>query len=181
MRISTMACHALHLLLCLSEQDQAMPASASELAACTGISEKFVQKIMRLLQAEGIVKSVRGIAGGHMLARNPDAVTLADIINAVEGGITLPGVNSEAPAGKAAFDVWDKAAMTLQNSLDAVTLSSVRQSAGFSQRPGTRRKVDHATSRRPESESGGSNAKAYSLGRQRCRKPKQDVAGLTSV
>ena len=100
MRISTMACHALHLLLCLSEQSDAIPASASELAACTGISEKFVQKIMRLLQAEGIVKSLRGIAGGHILARSPDAITLADIIAAVEGGITLPGVAPEAPRGK---------------------------------------------------------------------------------
>ena len=63
MRISTMACHALHLLLCLSEQEDDIPASASELSVSTGISEKFVQKIMRLLQGEGIVKSVRGIAG----------------------------------------------------------------------------------------------------------------------
>lgn len=181
MRISTMACHALHLLLCLSEQDQAIPSSASELAACTGISEKFVQKIMRLLQAEGIVKSVRGIAGGHMLARNPDAISLADIISAVEGGITLPGVNSEAPVGKAAFDVWDKAAMTLHNSLDSVTLSSVRHSAGFSPRSGTRRKTDHTPQRRPESEPGGPNAKAYSLGRQRCRKPKQTVPNPSAV
>ena len=47
MRISTMACHALHLLLCLSEQDDEIPASASELSVCTGISEKFVQKIMK--------------------------------------------------------------------------------------------------------------------------------------
>lgn len=181
MRISTMSCHALHLLLCLSEQDQDIPASASELATCTGISEKFVQKIMRLLQSENIIKSVRGIAGGHMLARSPDSITLADIISAVEGGITLPGVNSEAPAGKAAFDVWDKAAMTLQNSLDAVTLSSVRQSAGFSPRRAAHRKQGHLVNRRPESEPGGTNAKAYSLGRQRCRKPKQDVASLTSI
>ena len=50
MRISTMACHALHLLLCLSEQEDDIPASASELSVSTGISEKFVQKIMRLLQ-----------------------------------------------------------------------------------------------------------------------------------
>ena len=97
MRISTMSCHALHLLLCLSEQAEDMPASASELAVCTGISEKFVQKIMRLLQGGGIVKSIRGIAGGHVLARNPEDVSLADIIAAVEGGITLPGVNSAAP------------------------------------------------------------------------------------
>ena len=181
MRISTMACHALHLLLCLSEQDRAIPASASELAVSTGISEKFVQKIMRLLQTEGIIKSVRGIAGGHMLARNPEAITLADIICAVEGGITLPGVNSEAPAGKAALDVWDKAAEALRNSLDAVTLCSVRQNAGLSQRHGTRRKAEYPVHRRSESELGGPNAKAYSLGRQRCRKSKQDVATSTSI
>ena len=71
MRISTMSCHALHLLLCLSEQAEDMPASASELAVCTGISEKFVQKIMRLLQGGGIVKSIRGIAGGMYWPATP--------------------------------------------------------------------------------------------------------------
>ncbi len=116
-----------------------------------------------------------------MLARNPEAITLADIICAVEGGITLPGVNSEAPAGKAALDVWDKAAEALRNSLDAVTLCSVRQNAGLSQRHGTRRKAEYPVHRRSESELGGPNAKAYSLGRQRCRKSKQDVATSTSI
>ena len=139
MRISTMACHALHLLLCLSEQSDDIPASASELAVCTGISEKFVQKIMRLLQAEGIVKSVRGIAGGHLLARNPDSITLADIIYAVEGGISLPGISSEAPRGKTAFDAWDKVARTLHSSLEAVTLGSVRQGSASAPRHDTGR------------------------------------------
>ncbi len=179
MRISTMACHALHLLLCLSEQSDAVPASASELAACTGISEKFVQKIMRLLQAEGIVKSLRGIAGGHMLARSPDAITLADIIAAVEGGITLPGVSPEAPRGKTALDVWDKAARSLQHSLTLVTLGSERQRRA-AHRP-ARRSTETATRKPTEAPAGGSHAKAYSLGRQRCRKSKQAVAGAPSA
>ena len=182
MRISTMACHALHLLLCLSEQDDDIPASASELSVSTGISEKFVQKIMRLLQSEGIVKSVRGIAGGHMLARTPDDITLADIIFAVEGGISLPGVSQAAPVGKTAFDAWDKVARSMHNSLEAVTLGSVRQNSASSQRLATRRRVAQPSSPLlPETDFGGTNAKAYSLGRQRCRKPKQAVPNSSAV
>ena len=182
MRISTMACHALHLLLCLSEQDDDIPASASELAVCTGISEKFVQKIMRLLQSEGIVKSVRGIAGGHMLARTPDEITLADIIIAVEGGISLPGVSNVAPRGKTALDAWDMVARSMNSSLEAVTLSSVRQSSASAPRQATRRRVAQPSSPLlPETYFGGTNAKAYSLGRQRCRKPKQTVPNPSAV
>ena len=180
MRISTMACHALHLLLCLSEQSDAIPASASELAACTGISEKFVQKIMRLLQAEGIVKSLRGIAVGHILARSPDAITLADIIAAVEGGITLPGVAPEAPRGKTALDVWDKAARSLQHSLTLVTLGSVRQGRA-AQHSASRPPAKTANRKPPESPAGGPHAKTYSLGRQRCRKSKQAVTGAPAA
>ena len=179
MRISTMACHALHLLLCLSEQGEDMPASASELAACTGISEKFVQKIMRLLQSEGIVKSIRGIAGGHLLARAPEDITLADIIYAVEGGISLPGVSSSAPRGVTALAAWDKVAQSLNSSLEAVTLGAIRQSSSRNQ--GRRPAPQNSTPHLPESDLGGSNAKAYSLGRQRCRKPKQAVSNSSSI
>lgn len=181
MRISTMACHALHLLLCLSEQTADIPASASELAGCTGISEKFVQKIMRLLQGGGIVKSIRGIAGGHVLARGPKDITLADIIAAVEGGITLPGLSSDAPGGQAALDIWAKAACGLQNSLRSVTLDSIRQSCGASLRAATRNPAEQSTRRMPDSRTGGLHAKAYSFGRQRCRKPRQIVTDTSSA
>ncbi|WP_367116547.1 Rrf2 family transcriptional regulator [Desulfovibrio sp.] len=181
MRISTMSCHALHLLLCLSEQAEDMPASASELAVCTGISEKFVQKIMRLLQGGGIVKSIRGIAGGHVLARNPEDVSLADIIAAVEGGITLPGVNSAAPRGRAALDAWANAARSLQHSLGSVTLGSVRQSCGASLRAVLSQATEHSTRPMPDAQAGGAHAKTYSLGRQRCRKPRQAVTDASSA
>ena len=113
---------------------------------------------------QGIIAKRRQAARGPYACPQPRSHNLADIICAVEGGITLPGVNSEAPAGKAALDVWDKAATALRNSLDAVTLCSVRQNAGLSQRHGTRRKAEYPVHRRSESELGGPNAKAYSLG-----------------
>lgn len=160
MRISTMACHALHLLLCLTEQAENMPASASELSACTGISEKFVQKIMRLLQGGGIIKSIRGIAGGHVLARSPEAITLADIIVAVEGGITLPGVSSEAPGGRTALNAWAQAIRSLQSSLSSVTLSSIRQCCEPSLRAAIGHQAEHPTRHMPDAQTGDSHAKA---------------------
>lgn len=129
----------------------------------------------------GIVKSVRGIAGGHMLARTPDEITLADIIYAVEGGISLPGVSNTAPRGKTALDAWDMVARSMNSSLEADSrLRSAEQC--FS-----------ASARHPPQ--GGSTffsarvgdrfwrhqCKSTFSGRQRCRKPKQTVTNPSTV
>ncbi|MDE8731344.1 Rrf2 family transcriptional regulator, partial [Desulfovibrio desulfuricans] len=93
-----------------------------------------------------MVKSVRGIAGGHMQARTPDEITLADIIIADEGGLALPGVSNVAPRGKTALDAWDMVARSMNSSLEAVSLSSVRQSSASAPRQATRSRVAQPSS-----------------------------------
>ncbi len=172
MRISQMVCRALHLLLFLPEGKAGVPVSAAELSQETGISEQFIQKIMRLLQAGGIVKSLRGIAGGHMLARDPEHISLADIVTAVEGGILLPSADEETPGARAALDAWGKAAITLRGALDAVSLKSIRQSWQGTTHVPVQDFVTPAPQLVAGSELEETHVKAYSLGRQRCRKQK---------
>ena len=63
--------------------------SAAELAAETGLPVPTVQKVVSLLSRAGLLRSVRGSGGGLQLARPAAAITLADIVEAVEGPIAL--------------------------------------------------------------------------------------------
>lgn len=63
--------------------------SAAVLAARAGLPVPTVQKIVSRLTAAGLLRSVRGAGGGLQLARPPAAITLAEIVEAVEGPIVL--------------------------------------------------------------------------------------------
>ena len=63
--------------------------SASELAQETGVPLPTTQKLMGRLAAEGLLTSVRGASGGFALARPAEKISLADIVEAVEGPISL--------------------------------------------------------------------------------------------
>lgn len=63
--------------------------SAGQLADETGLPAPTVQKLVSRLSAAGLLRSTRGVGGGLRLARPPAAITLADIIEAVEGPIAL--------------------------------------------------------------------------------------------
>ena len=63
--------------------------SAAQLAEETGLPAPTVQKLVSKLTAAGLLRSARGAGGGLKLARPAAAITLADIIEAVEGPIAL--------------------------------------------------------------------------------------------
>jgi FeS assembly SUF system regulator len=63
--------------------------SAGQLAEETGLPVPTVQKLVSRLTAGGLLRSSRGVGGGLKLARPAAAITLADIVEAVEGPIAL--------------------------------------------------------------------------------------------
>jgi FeS assembly SUF system regulator len=63
--------------------------SAAQLAEETGLPVPTVQKLVSKLTAAGLMRSSRGVGGGLKLARPPAAISLADIVEAVEGPIAL--------------------------------------------------------------------------------------------
>jgi Rrf2 family protein len=63
--------------------------SAGQLAQETGLPPATVQKLVSKLSAAGLLRSSRGAGGGLKLARPAAAITLADIVEAVEGPIAL--------------------------------------------------------------------------------------------
>lgn len=104
--------------------------TTGELAEQQGIPARFLASILRQLGTAGIARSVRGRDGGFTLARRADAISLADVIRAVEG--PLASVGGERPelhdyrgAAVALQQVWLALRARERALLEQVTLADV--------------------------------------------------------
>lgn len=89
MRLSSMADYAVVTMCAAARHCGGVRVSAGELAEETGLPQPTVQKLVSILSRAGLIKSIRGTGGGIQLARPAAAITLADIVEAVEGPIAL--------------------------------------------------------------------------------------------
>ena len=89
MRLSNMADYAVVVMSAASRHCGTVRVSATDLAAETGLALPTTQKLVSILTKAGLLRSARGMGGGIALARPAAAITLADIIEAVEGPIAL--------------------------------------------------------------------------------------------
>lgn len=88
MRMSRLADYAIVLLTQMTA-DRARLYTAHDLSAETGLPAPTVSKVLALLSRHGVVTSIRGVKGGYGLARDPRAVRVAEIIEAIDGPIAL--------------------------------------------------------------------------------------------
>jgi FeS assembly SUF system regulator len=89
MRLSSMADYAVVTMSAAARHCGFAQVNAAQLAAETGLPAPTVQKLVSKLTAAGLLRSSRGVGGGLKLARPAAAITLADIVEAVEGPIAL--------------------------------------------------------------------------------------------
>ena len=100
MRLSSMADYAVVTMSAAARHCGGARVSAAQLAEETGLPVPTVQKLVSRLTAAGLLRSSRGIGGGLKLARPAAAITLADIVEAVEGPIALTAcVEAERDCG----------------------------------------------------------------------------------
>jgi len=89
MRLSSMADYAVVTMAAAARHCGQVRVNAGQLAEETGLPAPTVQKLVSRLTAAGLLRSSRGVGGGLKLARPAAAISLADIVEAVEGPITL--------------------------------------------------------------------------------------------
>jgi Rrf2 family protein len=89
MRLSNLADYAVVLMSAAARHCGEPRISAATLSAETGVPMSTVHKLVHLLVKAGLLRSVRGAGGGVKLARPSAAISVADIIEAVEGPIAL--------------------------------------------------------------------------------------------
>ena len=78
--------YALRALLHLAESP-GFHGSARELSGAEAVPRRFLEAILRELLREGLVESRRGQAGGYVLSKHPEKLSVADVIRAVDGDL----------------------------------------------------------------------------------------------
>ena len=89
MRLSHLADYAVVLMTAAARRPAGERLSATELSADTGVPLPTTQKLMGQLAASGLLNSARGATGGFSLARPAADISLADVVEAVEGPIAM--------------------------------------------------------------------------------------------
>jgi len=89
MRLSSLADYAVVMLSAAARHGAGSRLNATLVAAETGVPLPTAQKLMGRLTASGLLTSARGTGGGFMLARPASEISLADIVEAVEGPIAM--------------------------------------------------------------------------------------------
>jgi Rrf2 family protein len=81
--------YGLRAVIYLTSQDPEKCCSITEIARQQGVPKKFLEKIIQDLVRGGLIKSKRGSCGGYTLARSADAISIYDVIAAIEGPIAV--------------------------------------------------------------------------------------------
>jgi FeS assembly SUF system regulator len=131
MRLSSLADYAVVMLSAAARMGPGARLSATELSAETGVPLPTAQKLLGKLSGAGLLTSARGSAGGFTLSRNPAAISLADIVEAVEGPIEMTSCVDEArhicalEEGCRVRPHWGAVNGAIRSALAEVTLTSL--------------------------------------------------------
>src|SRR3954447_26633807 len=104
MRLSHLADYAVVLMTAAARRPVGARLSATELAGDTGVPLPTTQKLMGQLAGCGLLTSVRGASGGFALSKAAAEISLADIVEAVEGPIAMTQCSGHEDASDCALD-----------------------------------------------------------------------------
>ncbi|MFV0349356.1 MAG: RrF2 family transcriptional regulator [Halodesulfovibrio sp.] len=133
MKLSARTRYAARLLLDLAQHGNSEnPVTTTTLSEVSGISVQFIEQILKPLKKAGLVSSVRGAAGGHMLTRSPEEISIGDVIRIMEGGVELThccqdDIAKECPRTERCLTrvVWLRASRALEKELDSISLKDL--------------------------------------------------------
>lgn len=130
LRITKEADYGVMLLAAMASRRGGEVHSAKEASAWTGLPLPMVSKILRTLAREGLVTSHRGASGGYSLDQRAEAITVADVIRALEGPIALvqcgtePGVCEQESVCPTRVN-WNRISKVVEGALEEVTVADM--------------------------------------------------------
>lgn len=87
MHISSKGIYGLRAMFDLAQHSGNSLVQSETIAQRQGIPVSYLNQLLITLRRAGLIESLRGLQGGHRLARGPEAITLLDILTALEGPI----------------------------------------------------------------------------------------------
>ena len=104
-----------------------IPVSASMLEKHIGVSGKYLEKIMRMLSNRNIVTATRGANGGYFLTREPQEITVGEVVRALEDDMEIVECVSKEKNCKCCptSSVWKKLYEGINCLLDSMSLEQM--------------------------------------------------------
>ncbi|MDO4754631.1 MAG: Rrf2 family transcriptional regulator [Bacillota bacterium] len=87
MKLSTKGRYGLRVMFDLALNYSDTPVSLTDVSERQKISLSYLEQLMILLKKSGLVRSVRGAQGGYVLAKYPNAISVGDVLRAMEGSL----------------------------------------------------------------------------------------------
>ena len=96
-----------------------------DLAQREAVSGNFLVQILNDLRRAGLIESRRGKAGGYLLGRSANLITLRQIVEAVDPSLLQCSVTREGDSGSSVRRAWDQISNGLQLALDGITVETL--------------------------------------------------------
>jgi Rrf2 family protein len=118
------------MMLDLAARHDQGPTPLREIAKRQDLSVKYLEQLIIPLKAAGYIRSVRGARGGYTLARKPDKISVGQIIQVLEGGLSLVDCVDDAKVCERekncpTRDIWLRMSERLMEELSSLTLRDV--------------------------------------------------------
>lgn len=133
MRISSKGDYGLRALFDLAQRYGEGPIQSDDIATRQGIPVNYLNQLLITMRRAGLIDSLRGPQGGHMLARAPETITLREVLTVLEGPL-LPDEPSRetstpaVPEDHALIDeVWAELRERIERLLAETTLDDLCQ------------------------------------------------------
>jgi Rrf2 family transcriptional regulator, cysteine metabolism repressor len=142
MKLSTKVRYATRIMIRLADAKGQASLRKTDIARLEQISPDYVGQILMTLKNAGLVISRRGAQGGFAISRDPAGITVADVLEAVEGPLALvPAARKKEAAEQASvrvtMDLWRRASQALRDALAGACLKDLAREVAA---------LEHATS-----------------------------------
>jgi FeS assembly SUF system regulator len=130
LRVSKLTDYATVVLSYMASHGELRLYTAADLAAESGVALPTVSKILKLLTRASVLKSIRGVKGGYSLAVPAEETTVASIISAIEGPVSITECSSktghcEQESSCSIRWNWGRINQAIESALDSVTLADM--------------------------------------------------------
>ena len=125
MRLSSKSQYGLKACYILALNYPEKCVSASSLEKEIAVSGKYIEKIMRMLSAKGIVRAERGVSGGFRMTCAPEKITIGDVARALEDNMEIVDCVTFCCPNCATGEVWRRLYDGINGVLDSMTLQSM--------------------------------------------------------
>lgn len=130
MKLSTRGRYGVRLMFDLALHYGNGPIYLKDIAERQGVSAKYLWQLINPLKSSGLIQSTRGAHGGYVLGREPEHISLKEILQVLEGSLCLVDcVDSPSLCERASScvsrEIWGEASKGMQQMLESTTLATM--------------------------------------------------------